>query len=234
MAGINAARRVQEKDPVVLRRNEAYIGVLIDDLVTREPWSLIGCSPRAPNTACSCARDNADLRLSQHSSYDVGLLPARNFQKFAPSARLSKPNWRASKRRATAPTPSLNSCAGPRCPNGQLPNRNPALPHDVVQQVEISLKYEGYIARQELEVAKLKTLDDKQIPTWLDYSKVPSPPHRSAPEARQDSARHHRPGLPNLGSLTLRYRNLDGLDEERPSGTRGSRNRAVVQVRHFG
>jgi tRNA uridine 5-carboxymethylaminomethyl modification enzyme len=56
----------------------------------------------------------------------------------------------------------------------QLPDRDASLPPGVSQQVEIALKYEGYIARQELEVAKLKGLEDKQIPPWIDYAKVPS------------------------------------------------------------
>jgi tRNA uridine 5-carboxymethylaminomethyl modification enzyme len=55
-----------------------------------------------------------------------------------------------------------------------LPNRNEDLPEEVIQQVEIFIKYEGYIARQETEVARLKSLEDKQIPSWMDYSKVPS------------------------------------------------------------
>jgi tRNA uridine 5-carboxymethylaminomethyl modification enzyme len=55
-----------------------------------------------------------------------------------------------------------------------LPDRNAGLPLEVIQQVEIAVKYEGYIARQEIEVAKLKGLEDKQIPRWLDYAKVPS------------------------------------------------------------
>jgi tRNA uridine 5-carboxymethylaminomethyl modification enzyme len=56
----------------------------------------------------------------------------------------------------------------------QLPDRDASLTSEVIQQVEIALKYEGYIARQELEVAKLKGLEDKQIPPWIDYAKVPS------------------------------------------------------------
>ena len=67
----------------------------------------------------------------------------------------------------------------------QLPSRNPDLSPEVIQQVEIALKYEGYIARQEIEVAKLKTLEDKQIPSWMDYSKVPS----LRTEARQKLAK---------------------------------------------
>jgi tRNA uridine 5-carboxymethylaminomethyl modification enzyme len=66
-----------------------------------------------------------------------------------------------------------------------LPNRNEDLPEEVIQQVEIFVKYEGYIVRQETEVAKLKSLEDKQIPNWMDYSKVPS----LRTEARQKLSR---------------------------------------------
>ena len=66
-----------------------------------------------------------------------------------------------------------------------LPNRNAELPEEVIQQVDIHLKYDGYIARQEIEVAKLKSLEDKQIPAWMDYNKVPS----LRTEARQKLAK---------------------------------------------
>ena len=62
----------------------------------------------------------------------------------------------------------------PEIAYANLPNRNDALSEEVIQQVEISIKYEGYIARQEIEVARLKSLEDKQIPAWMDYNKVPS------------------------------------------------------------
>lgn len=66
-----------------------------------------------------------------------------------------------------------------------LPNRDTELSEEVIQQVEIFIKYEGYIARQEIEVAKLKSLEDKQIPDWMDYTKVPS----LRTEARQKLAK---------------------------------------------
>ena len=73
----------------------------------------------------------------------------------------------------------------PEMTYANLPNRNADLPEEVIQQVEIFIKYEGYIARQETEVAKLKSLEDKQIPTWMDYAKVPS----LRTEARQKLAK---------------------------------------------
>jgi len=173
MAGINAVRRVQNREPVVLRRNEAYIGVLIDDLVTKgtiEPYRMF--TSRAEYRLL-LRQDNADLRLAQ-LGYDIGLLPARHhktlqLKKEAIETELA----RLEKTRAGSET-LVQMLRHPEVTYAELPSRDSTLSAEVIQQVEISVKYEGYIARQEVEVAKLKGLEDKQIPSWLDYSKVPS------------------------------------------------------------
>jgi len=184
MAGINAVRRVQGKPPVILRRNEAYIGVLIDDLVTKgttEPYRMF--TSRAEYRLL-LRQDNADLRLGG-LGHDIGLLPARNARKLE-AKRIAIENELARLEKTRAGTDTLAQLLRrPEMIYSNLPDRNAELSEEVVQQVDIFIKYEGYIARQEIEVARLKSLEDKQIPTWMDYSKVPS----LRTEARQKLAK---------------------------------------------
>ncbi|PAW82671.1 MAG: tRNA uridine-5-carboxymethylaminomethyl(34) synthesis enzyme MnmG [Pedosphaera sp. Tous-C6FEB] len=179
MAGINAVRRVQGREPVVLRRDQAYIGVLIDDLVTKgtvEPYRMF--TSRAEYRLL-LRQDNADLRLSEIGR-DVGLLPERLWQKVAAKReaiateldRLAKTHVGADSLARLLRRPEISYW--------DLPNQDASLPAEVIEQVEIALKYDGYIQRQESEIAKFRTMEDKRIPDWIDYTGL----RNLRPEAR--------------------------------------------------
>ena len=172
MAGINAARRAQGRDSVTLRRDQAYVGVLIDDLITKgttEPYRMF--TSRAEYRLL-LRQDNADLRLSA-LGYEIGLLPKRNFRHFASKRDAISAEL---KRLETVRSGSDTLAQWLRRPESTyktLPEREETLPWDVVQQVEITVKYAGYISRQEAEVERFRAMEDDPIPSWLTYDRIP-------------------------------------------------------------
>jgi tRNA uridine 5-carboxymethylaminomethyl modification enzyme len=171
MAGINAVLRLRERTPLVLTRDQAYIGVLVDDLVTKgttEPYRMF--TSRAEYRLL-LRQDNADFRLSE-IGYQVGLLLDQNYRFFCQKrsavevelARLSSVRYEGQ--------PLEHTLRRPEVRYGDLPGADLSLSPDVVQQVEFAVKYAGYVERQKTEVDRLKSLEEKMIPGSVDYHKI--------------------------------------------------------------
>lgn len=172
IAGINAARRVQGRSPLVLGRDQAYIGVLIDDLVTKgttEPYRMF--TSRAEYRLL-LRQDNADLRLSGLGR-EMGLLPeahhARVVQKEASIrnelGRISTTRWGQDTLEELLRRPEVTY--------RDLQGARTDLSDEVIEQVEFSVKYAGYIQRQVAEVERFRTIEEREIPEGFDFGRVP-------------------------------------------------------------
>jgi len=171
MTGINAACRAQSKPEVILRRDQAYIGVLIDDLITKsttEPYRMF--TSRA-EYRLMLRQDNADMRLCEIGNV-TGSLNSRLFTYFINKKDLiDKEIQRLNKNQVDGVTLS-QMLRRPEISYCQLPGCDESLSPEVIEQVEISVKYAGYIERQEQEVKRFQAMESKQIPDWLDYKTI--------------------------------------------------------------
>jgi len=173
MAGINAALRVKGKEPIVLRRDQAYIGVLIDDLVTKgtvEPYRMF--TSRAEYRLL-LRQDNADMRLCD-IAYSVGLLPEHKYRQFCKKRDAIHAELQRLKNTRVGSETLEQILRRPEVTYKDLPGQNPDLTEEIIQQVEIEVKYAGYIERQKEEVARFAALEEKQIPETFDFAQVPS------------------------------------------------------------
>ena len=173
MAGINAARRVQDRKPLVLLRNQAYIGVLIDDLVTKgtvEPYRMF--TSRAEYRLL-LRQDNADARLSK-IGWEIGLLPERNYARFCAKQKSVDDELERLNCTRSGTETLAQLLRRPDITYDSLPDRDHRLPREVTDQVEILLTYAGYIDRQQNEIDKLASVESKRIPDTFDYALVPS------------------------------------------------------------
>ena len=173
MAGMNAALRVKGEKPLILRRDQAYIGVLIDDLVTKgtnEPYRMF--TSRAEYRLI-LRQDNADLRLSE-IGHKNGLLSGVRYQQVVRKQDAIEAELRrlASNRFEGETLQQL--LRRPEITYKTLPGRQTDLDAETAQQVEIMVKYEGYISRQEQDIARKQSLESLPIPSDFDFDCVPS------------------------------------------------------------
>ena len=195
VAGINAALSVKGEEPLVLDRSESYIGVLIDDLVIKENLEPYRMMTSRAEYRLLLRQDNADLRLRE-KGYKVGLITEEEYQYLLYKkdaiqkevARLKNVSIGASKvnqeflvRNNSSTLKSGSNLAELLC-RPELtyeilaeldPDRQP-LPRDVIEQVDIEIKYEGYMARQLRQIEQFKKMENKKIPESINYDDVPS------------------------------------------------------------
>lgn len=202
MAGINAARKVQGKEPVILGRSDAYIGVLIDDLVTKgtfEPYRLL--TSRAEYRLL-LRHDNADLRLTD-IGYEAGLISEERYRRFTQKRERIEQEINRLKKTKARPDPNTQQVleeAGSVLLNNavelasllkrpeityqhiyRIAPPETDLPPEVTEQVEIQIKYSGYIEKQLLQVERVQKVEKRKIPEEVDFNVI----HGLATEAKQ-------------------------------------------------
>lgn len=194
IAGINAALKLKGEPPLIIDRSEAYIGALIDDLVTKgtnEPYRMM---TSRSEYRLLLRQDNADLRLTPYG-YEIGLISSERYSKFLTKRRMIEEETERLNKLVFPPSQDvieyLKSVGSQPISTGikasellKRPqvtyesmqvidkNRPENLPYDVCEQVEISIKYAGYIERQIKQAEQFKKLEEKKLPDDIDYDKI--------------------------------------------------------------
>ena len=193
VAGINAALKIQGKEPLILDRSESYIGVLIDDLVTKETFEPYRMMTSRAEYRLLLRQDNADMRLTK-KGYEVGLIPQERYDWIIEKERLiieeitrcenvkigaSKEVQALLESYGSIPLNTASNIAElirrPELDYEKLAPIDPErkeLPYDVIEQVNILIKYDGYIKRQIKQVEQFKKLEKKKLPQNFDYSEI--------------------------------------------------------------
>ena len=195
IAGINAALHVLKRQELVLDRSQAYIGVLIDDLVTKENHEPYRMMTSRAEYRLLLRQDNADLRLTE-IGHEIGLISDERYQKLNDKKRQIDEEIKRLQTATIGTTPQVQAFLEQHnstllksgmtleellkrpeiCYNDlkEIDTKRPELPEAVTQQVEISIKYEGYIKRQLQQVEQFKKLEKKKLSLDFDYSQVPN------------------------------------------------------------